>query len=198
MSGSHYILIFWWMLYYVLHSVFASLTVKQFVEKNWNKSSRYYRLSYSIMATIGLVLILIYQYSFPSPSLHHSVIVQYAAFFLLVLPGAIIMFISLKKYFFLLSGIRSIYRRVPPKELKVEGIHRWVRHPLYSGTILWVWGLFFIFPILSNFIAVVLLTLYVIIGIGFEEKKLIKEFGEKYERYIAEVPMLIPGLKIKK
>ena len=98
----------------------------------------------------------------------------------------------------LLSGIRSVFQATPPAELKVEGIHRFVRHPLYSGTILFVWGLFFIFPTLSNLIAVVLLTLYVLIGISFEEKKLKKEFGSKYETYIIDVPMLIPRLKFRK
>jgi len=108
------------------------------------------------------------------------------------------MFISIKKYFMLLSGVRSIFQPVPPSELKVEGIHRFVRHPLYSGTILFVWGLFFVFPMLNNLIAVVLLTLYVLIGIGFEEKKLLNEFGKKYEEYILKVPMLIPDFKLKK
>lgn len=105
------------------------------------------------------------------------------------------MFISIKKYFLLLSGIRSVYQAVPPVELKVKGIHRLVRHPLYSGTILFVWGLFFIYPMLNNLIAVLLLTAYVLIGINFEEKKLIQEFGEEYEKYISEVPMLIPNIR---
>lgn len=96
----------------------------------------------------------------------------------------------------LLSGVRSIFTRVPASELKVNGIHRFVRHPLYSGTILFVWGLFLVFPFLNNFIAAVLLTLYVLVGISFEEKKLIKEFGKEYEGYIQNVPMLIPRLKL--
>jgi protein-S-isoprenylcysteine O-methyltransferase Ste14 len=104
------------------------------------------------------------------------------------------MFISLKKYFFLLSGIRAIYEVSPPPELKVEGIHQYVRHPLYSGTILFVWGLFFIFPLLTNLIAVILLTLYVLIGIQFEEKKLLLEFGNAYRNYIENVPMLVPDI----
>jgi protein-S-isoprenylcysteine O-methyltransferase Ste14 len=94
--------------------------------------------------------------------------------------------------------VRSIFTPVPASELKVDGIHRFVRHPLYSGTILFVWGLFFVFPFLNNLIAVILLTLYLFIGISFEEKKLVKEFGEKYQAYILKVPMLIPRfLKIK-
>ena len=104
------------------------------------------------------------------------------------------MYISLKKYFLLLSGIRSIYEASPAPELKVEGIHHYVRHPLYSGTILFVWGLFFIFPLLTNLIAVILLTLYVLIGIQFEEKKLLMEFGKAYSDYMENVPMLIPEI----
>lgn len=98
----------------------------------------------------------------------------------------------------LLSGVSSIFTPVPASELKINGIHRFVRHPLYSGTILFVWGLFFVFPFLNNLIAAVLLTLYVLIGIIFEEKKLKIEFGKKYEEYISNVPMLIPDFRNKK
>lgn len=97
----------------------------------------------------------------------------------------------------LLSGIRSIFTPIPASELKINGIHRYVRHPLYSGTILFVWGLFFVFPFFNNLIAVVLLTLYVLIGIIFEEKKLKIEFGGNYEEYISKVPMLIPDFRNK-
>lgn len=97
-----------------------------------------------------------------------------------------------------MSGIRSVYMASAPAELKIEGIHRYVRHPLYSGTILFVAGLFFVFPTLGNLIAVVLLIGYVLLGIVFEEKKLMKEFGENYKDYKLKVPGLIPGFKFKK
>jgi protein-S-isoprenylcysteine O-methyltransferase Ste14 len=191
-------LLFAWVLYYVVHSVLAATVVKDFFAKKMKKYFRYYRLCYSIFATITLVYLLRYQYSFQSPVLIKSVLLKYISLIVLVIPGFTIMFISIKKYFLLLSGVRSIYEAAPHAELKVEGIHRYVRHPLYLGTILFVWGLFFIFPLLNNLIAVVLLTGYVWIGIDFEEKKLVKEFGKKYEEYISEVPVLFPGFRIKK
>lgn len=98
----------------------------------------------------------------------------------------------------LLSGVRSLFVATPPSELKINGIHRFVRHPLYLGTILFVCGLFFLFPTISNLIAVVLLIGYVLIGITFEEKKLIREFGKNYEEYISKVPMLIPHFNQEK
>lgn len=198
MDSSHWLLILFWIIYYTLHSVLAATSVKLFFETKIGRYFRYYRLAYSIFATIGLGALLFYQYSFESPLLINSGILKYVAFIILLLPGVVIMLIAIKKYFLLLSGVRSIFQPTPPVELKVEGIHRFVRHPLYSGTILFVWGLFFIFPMLNNLISVILLTAYVLIGIIFEEKKLVKEFGKKYQEYIGEVPMLIPDFEIKK
>lgn len=105
------------------------------------------------------------------------------------------MSISIVKYFKLLSGVRALYQKKPTTGLKLNGIHKYVRHPLYLGTLLFVWGLFFLFPTLSNLLAVVVITLYVVIGIKFEERKLIAEFGNSYADYILNVPALIPGFK---
>lgn len=198
MDSLHWLLILFWIIYYMVHSILAATSVKIFFKKSLGNYFRYYRLTYSIFVTITLLWLLYYQYSFQSPLLIRSMALRYFSFLLLVLPGILIMLISIKKYFLLLSGVRSIFTPTPAAELKADGIHRYIRHPLYSGTILFVWGLFFIFPFLNNLIAVVLLTLYVLIGISFEEKKLIKEFGKKYDEYIFKVPKLIPDLKIKK
>lgn len=195
---NHFLLIFFWILYYVIHSILASTSVKAFFKRKMEKYFRYYRLYYSIFATITLGCLLYFQYSFDSPILIKSSLIKYFAILFFTLPGIIIMFISIKKYFMLLSGIRSIYTPVPASELKINGIHRIVRHPLYSGTTLFVWGLFFVFPFLNNLIAASLLTLYILIGIIFEEKKLKIEFGKNYEEYIARVPMLIPDFRNRK
>ena len=105
------------------------------------------------------------------------------------------MIISILKYFKLLSGVRSLYEVEPSTELLRGGIHNHVRHPLYSGTLMFIWGLFFIFPMLNNLIAVIIITGYVLIGIRLEEKKLLIEFGNIYADYMSRVPMLIPGFK---
>ncbi len=155
---------------------------------------RYYRLSYSIFATVSLLGLLFFQYSMQSPLLVNSFFLKVAALIIFLLPGNIIMMISIFKYFKLLSGVRSLYQPKPPVGLKLDGIHKYVRHPLYSGTLLFVWGLFFIFPFLNNLIAVVVMTGYVIIGIKYEEKKLLVEFGNVYVEYIRNVPALLPAL----
>ena len=193
MNIQHWLLIVFWIAYYAIHSVLAATSVKIFSKKYLGKYVRYYRLGYSVFALLTLIALLIYQYSFTSPMLFKSIGVKYLSILFLILPGLFIMLISLKKYFMLLSGVRSVFTSISVPELKVNGIHKYMRHPLYSGTILFVWGLFFIFPTLSNLIALILLTVYILIGIDFEEKKLIKEFGNDYLEYRSQVPGLIPS-----
>jgi len=195
LDSNHWILIFLWVLYYTLHSILAATNVKDYFKKTLGKYFRYYRFGYTLFAFVTLLALLLYQYSFASPLLIHSVALKYISAFVLVLPGLFIMLISIKKYFMLLSGIRSLFAPVTTPELKVGGIHKYVRHPLYSGTILFVCGLFFIFPTLSNLIAATLLVLYVLIGIIFEEEKLKKEFGNAYATYMSQVPKLIPSFR---
>lgn len=76
--------------------------------------------------------------------------------------------------------------------LEQTGLHKFMRHPLYFGTLLFAWGLFLVFPYVNNLIAVLVMTGYILIGIIFEEKKLMIEFGESYRNYRQKVPMLIP------
>ena len=198
MSGNHYLLIVLWIVYYVVHSIAAATSVKEFFLEKW-KDDGLYRLIYSLFAFITLGGILFFQYSFSSPHLFSLNRLIFLPIILGVLPGLVIMFISIKKYFVALSGIRKVMGESEIVELKVNGIHKLVRHPLYSGTILFVWGLFFIFPYLNNLICVVLLTLYVWVGVLFEENKLMLVFGEQYEKYSREVPRFFPRLSgIKK
>jgi protein-S-isoprenylcysteine O-methyltransferase Ste14 len=65
---------------------------------------------------------------------------------------------------------------------------------LYLGTFIFAWGIFILYPTLSILIAVSIITIYTLIAIQFEEKKLVKEFGEVYKEYQRRVPMIIPRL----
>ena len=195
MDVNHWLLVFLWILYSLIHSLLADAKVKLFFEKISGKFFRYYRLAYTILAAVTLLFILYFQYSFTSPVLINPKELKYISFVIFVLPGLFIMMISILKYFQLLSGVRTLYEAKPSTKLQRKGIHNYIRHPLYSGTLLFIWGLFFIFPMLNNLIAVVIITTYIFIGIRLEEKKLLIEFGNLYADYIAQVPMIIPGLK---
>jgi methanethiol S-methyltransferase len=80
-----------------------------------------------------------------------------------------------------------------PHRMTRTGLYRYVRHPLYTCSILVIW----LVPVMTlNILAFNLgATLYMTIGAFFEERKLVREFGEEYEEYRLRTPMLIPGLK---
>lgn len=74
------------------------------------------------------------------------------------------------------------------------GLYRYVRHPLYSGTVLLSTGIFLTLPIMALAIFLVCMAVYLPVGIYFEEKKLIADFGGEYLLYQKKVKKLIPGI----
>ncbi|HSK66776.1 MAG TPA: hypothetical protein VK888_07595, partial [Anaerolineales bacterium] len=69
------------------------------------------------------------------------------------------------------------------------------RHPLYTFSLAILW----LSPgvTLNSFVFYCALTLYVLVGIFFEERKLLRVFGEEYAKYRAVTPMLIPGRRLR-
>lgn len=188
-------LIISWVIYFILHSVFALHSVKYAFLSIGLKPQRY-RLIFNICAILLLIPILIVSSSVESgylfePKIHFKLIGL-----LLAGVGIVIVKIAFKSYdtkAFL--GLGSLEGE---KEFKTNGLLRSVRHPLYSGSILVLVGYVLFDPKISTVVSVALMILYFIIGIQFEEKKLIKEFGDTYLDYKNKTPMLIPKFRKKK
>lgn len=72
------------------------------------------------------------------------------------------------------------------------GLYRWVRHPLYTAGLVFIW----LTPVMTVNLLVlnIGLTIYLVVGAIFEERKLVREFGAAYRDYQENVPMLIPGM----
>ena len=88
----------------------------------------------------------------------------------------------LRKYFRAVSGIKTFAHENQIPVLQTAGLHSLVRHPLYLGTLIFIWSIFFLVPLWSNLIACGIITIYTVAGIHFEERKLIKEFKEILQR----------------
>jgi methanethiol S-methyltransferase len=188
----HLLLILFWVLYVVVHSLMAGVWFKRRVEKITRKYYKYYRLFYSFFAAITLLVLLVFQFSHSSIALYKPGVVHYIIALPLAVTGLVVMAICIKKYFVNLSGVDVFIKQARTGVLEKTGLHAYVRHPLYSGTLLFIWALLLVFPLLSNLIAAVIITVYTLVGIRMEEQKLFIEFGDSYKSYAASVPMLIP------
>jgi protein-S-isoprenylcysteine O-methyltransferase Ste14 len=201
MNKDHWILFWGWCLFGVIHSIMATTRCKSLFSRWMGRYFRYYRFAYSLLALISLCAVLAWQFSIHSRTIASWPRLKYLVGLPAGLIGLFFMWNAFRKYFFNLSGVAIFSKRRYANELGKEGVletgglYSYVRHPLYLGTLLFIWSLFLFFPLLNNLLACGLITLYTLAGIYLEEKKLLNTFGEPYAAYRRKVPMLIPRLR---
>lgn len=197
MVKEHILLALLWVVYGVLHSVLANSVVKGWFARRMGRRFVHYRLFYSLFALVTFLAILAYQLQIASPLLYAGFLSIKVLGSLFTLVGLSIMLFCIRKYFMSLSGLRSLVRpEENHAELMITGIHRYVRHPLYLGTFIFIWGLWLALPYLSLLISNIIITIYTLIGIGLEEKKLELLFGDHYKSYKKKVPKILPFRKV--
>ena len=96
---------------------------------------------------------------------------------------------------FELFGLQQVFARltqraVPEAQFRTPLLYRYVRHPLYVGLLLTFWSV----PVMTagRLLFAVGLSAYILIGITFEERDLLRQFGERYRSYREQVGMLVP------
>jgi protein-S-isoprenylcysteine O-methyltransferase Ste14 len=199
MLYQHLVLGVMWIFFCILHSALANSGFKKKLAKNAPRFFKNYRFFYTIFAFGTLGAVLYYQLHMDSPLLFRSTIAISLIGWAVMLTGGLIMLVCIKKYFLSLSGLKSLVAEdIIANELRIDGVHRYVRHPLYLGTFVFIWGLLLLYPHLSLLIANSIITIYTLIAIRFEEQKLIDEFGESYIQYKKQVPMILPTRNILK
>ena len=192
MDQKYWVLIAFWVAYFAIHSFAASPGLKRTFE-NIGISKNNYRKLYVILSTAGLLAILMYSSTFsesylidPNNSMKF-VSLMLAAF------GTIVIRLAFKQYN--LRGFLGLIDENQSKELQIQGILSYVRHPIYSGTILIILGYLLYIPKLSSLIVTCCVLIYLAIGIYLEERKLVSEFGQRYLDYKKRVPAIIPGIR---
>ncbi len=194
MLQQHLLLIFVWMIFCWLHSWFAATGFKKSFQKKFRSGSRYYRLYYTLFAFISLIAVVWFQFNIKTVFVFHPNFLLKGAGIVTGSVGLVIMLLCIKKYFLSLSGLKSLLTEAGAAKLMTDGLHNHLRHPLYLGTFMTLWGAFLFIPYWSLLLSNVVITIYTLIGIRLEEKKLLMEFGTDYSNYMNKVPMLFPWL----
>ncbi len=101
---------------------------------------------------------------------------------------------------FHLFGLQQSFKSNDPdagaKDFKTPYFYKLVRHPIQTGVFIGMLAT----PDMTMGRAVLAVGMiaYIFIGLYYEERDLIAEFGDTYRDYKSRVPALLPGLKLKK
>lgn len=188
-------------LYGGVHSWLASLAVKAWARGKYGElAKRFYRFAYNIFAVLSLLPVLALPvllpdrrlYSVPMPwalPLMGIQLLAVAALGVGLLQTGLWSFLGLKQ----LAGRREIGE---DDQLVVTGLYRWVRHPLYTAGLGFLWAT----PIMTrNLLGLYAgLSAYLVIGAIVEERKLLAIFGGAYSQYREQTPMLFPRLPLSR
>jgi len=183
------------LLWGLLHSLLASLKVKELARQVFGaRVNRFYRLAYNVFAGVSFLPVLLVMFLVPDRTLYFVPLPWSGLMMLgelLAVAALVIGFRQTDTWEFL--GLRQLGESDRPSKLTTSGLYRYVRHPLYSAGLAFIW----LMPLMTvSVLAInIALTVYVITGAYFEERKLRSEFGQDYADYMAITPMFIPFLK---
>lgn len=179
----------------IVHSVTASLGFKDFLRRSLGDGfMRFYRLLYNVFSVVSFAPILYLTVALPDRDLYQApppmsyLMLAGQGLSALLLLVAVLQTDSLS-----FVGVRQLFEEEKPGKLVTRGFYRLVRHPLYTFGLSFLW----LSPrvSLNSFILYVSLTVYILAGAYFEERKLLREFGQEYEDYKSTTPMFVPFLK---
>jgi protein-S-isoprenylcysteine O-methyltransferase Ste14 len=190
--------------YAAVHTILASHRVKEEIKKSFGDLIAFYRLGYNLFAIVSLYFI--YELS-PKPNLiiydlpkPYDILILIPQFAALIGLFWSFKYICIKEFL----GISQIERYVQKKyysdldedlTLTIDGPFKYSRHPIYFFSIM-----FLLFrPTMDLFYLTFFLIIvaYFYVGANFEEKKLVRVFGDIYKKYQKSVPQIFPSLPLR-
>jgi len=194
LTGSVLALIIYFAVYSVVHSWLASASIKVWAQRVFGPiADRWYRLGYNIFAIVTLLPMFAMIGLLPNQTLY---VVPSPWSWLMVggqLLAALAALISLLQTgLFHFIGLTQLVSERPDEgvSLNLSGFYAYVRHPLYTFSIMFLW----LAPIVTTttLTTFILFTLYFYFGSIYEEHRLLNRFGPTYQAYRQQVPRLFP------
>ncbi len=187
------------LLWGLFHSLLASHQAKE-LSRRWfgDRVARFYRLEYNLFSCVSFLPVLALAALTPDRTLY-LIPLPWSG---LMVAGQLLAVVALVAGFrqtdaWEFLGLRQLSGPAEARSgLVTGGLYRYIRHPLYSAGLAFIW----LMPLMTVNLLVInsALTVYVIVGAIFEERKLCRVFGQAYADYAAITPMLIPFIKRNK
>jgi protein-S-isoprenylcysteine O-methyltransferase Ste14 len=179
----------------VQHSVMARRSFKRW----WTRTvpPAVERSTYVLAATLALALLLWQWRPIAEPVIWSvdSVVAANILWVIFWLGWTVLLTATFLINHFELFGLRQVFARIggrelPAQEFRTPFLYRYVRHPIYLGFLLGFWST----PVMTagHLLFSIATSGYILVGIWFEERDLVAQFGEQYRRYRRQVGMLVP------
>ena len=178
----------------VQHSVMARPAFKRWWTRFVPKAAE--RSTYVLFASAALILLLTQWRPIATPVVWHMDGAAATALIATHWAGWGVLLISTFLLdHFELFGLKQVFMRLVGREpaapvFRTPLFYRRVRHPIYLGFLLAFWAA----PTMTagHLLFASGMSVYIVIGIWFEERDLIALFGDKYRAYREQVGMLLP------
>ena len=192
-----------WILWCGTHSALIDPLIAGGIKHRFPGVVRYYRLLYNGLSLSTFVPLMLY-----SRGEGGGVVFGWQGWgemlrMLLLVVALLLFWRGAKRYdlrFFLgldqLASGKTTVLLSSSENFSATGIFSLTRHPWYLGSLLFLWSIFSEYS-RSVFIAVLILSLYLIVGTFLEERKILREHGDSYRRYQQQVSMLFPWKWLK-
>lgn len=187
-----------WISWCTMHSLLIDVVFIKAVNKHASCLTRYYRLLYNGLSLVTFIPLMIVTRIAEGP-----VIVSWEGIYIfvriLLLAAAFLLFKGgSKKYdlqYFL--GVKQLQTGdehlllSDTEEFTERGVFGVTRHPWYLGSLLFIWSMLAEYP-LPVFLAVCIMSVYLVIGTILEERKIVARYGDSYRSYRQRVSMFFP------
>lgn len=181
-----------WIFFGALHSLLIYLPVRKSLQELFEVDDQTYRLFYALISVVSLFISMLVTLLSDGDWLRQPDAITYTGGGILIIGSMYLMRLSFKNYSVM------VFIGLQPEtngRLKISGMNKYIRHPLYLSSILLLIGVMVFWPSDVIITACLVLIAYTFIGARLEERKLINQFGKEYTDYIKEVPALIPKLR---
>lgn len=190
---------------FVIWAVLHSLTAAQ-VTKNWvaniigeENYQRLYRLVYTLFSLISFLPVAYFYIRLPNLVVWEVSGLWGWLMHALQVVGAVGAAVSVWQTDALsFVGVRQLVNEPSSNEKKqglgetlyIAGLYRWMRHPLYTFSMMFLW--FSPTMTRNSLFFTLLASFYFVVGSVLEERRLTADFGSAYTAYQGKVPRFLP------